>query len=131
MRSSRFQRGITLLGFIIVLSIAGFFAFLGMKIGPAYLEYMNVLTAMKGVAAEPGAATWSAAEIKRSLEKRLYINYVNEKHVGLNNFEVKRQGGEQTLRVVYEVREDLIYNLDYVASFDKTLKLTRTGDYNP
>ena len=131
MNSSRFQRGITLLGFIIVLAIAGFFAFLGMKIGPAYLEYMNVVTAMKGVAAEPGAATWSAAQIKKALEKRLYINYVNEKHVGLNNFEIKRQGGNQTLRVVYEVREDLIYNLDYVASFEKTINLTRSGNYSP
>ncbi len=126
MNSSRFQRGITLLGFIIVLAIAGFFAFLGMKIGPAYLEYMNVVTAMKGVAAEPGVAKWSAAQVRAGLDKRMDINYVNRKHVTAANFEIKRSGGSQTLRVFYEVREDLLYNLDYVATFDKTINLTRT-----
>ena len=126
MNSSRFQRGITLLGFIIVLAIAGFFAFLGMKIGPAYLEYMNVVTAMKGVATEPGVAKWSAAQVRIGLDKRLGMNYVDRKRVNSSHFEIKRVGGSQTLRVFYEVREDLLYNLDYVATFDKTINLTRT-----
>lgn len=130
MFSYRRQRGLTLLGFIIVLAVVGFFAFLGMKIGPAYLEYYNVWTAMKGVASEPGVGGWTAAEIKTSLNKRLFINYINDKHVTLKNFEVKKMGGEQTLRVFYEVREDLFYNLDYVATFDKTITLTRSGKIN-
>lgn len=127
MFSYRRQRGLTLLGFIIVLAVVGFFAFLGMKIGPAYLSYYNVLTAMKGVAAEPDVGRWTAAEVKIALNKRLFLNYVNDKHVSLKNFEVKKVGGEQTLRVFYEVREDLFYNLDYVATFDKTVKLTSSG----
>jgi len=128
MNYSRFQRGITLLGFVIVLSVVGFFAFLGMKIGPAYLEYMNVVTAMKGVAAEPGVAKWSPMDVKKALAKRMYINYVNEAHVNMKHFEIKRVGGTQTLRVFYEVREDLLYNLDYVATFEKTISLTRAGE---
>jgi hypothetical protein len=130
MRFNRYQRGITLLGFIIVLAVAAFFAFLGMKIGPAYLEYYNVLTAMKGVANEPGVAGWTPAQVKASLGKRMYVNYVNEKHVNMKHFEVKRKGGSATLRVYYEVREDLMYNLDYVATFDKTVNLVRAGDAN-
>ncbi len=128
MKGNRFQRGITLLGFVIVLAVVGFFAFLGMKIGPAYLEYMNVVTAMKGVAAEPGVGTWSPAQVKVALNSRMYINYVNEAHVNMKHFEIKRAGGAQTLRVFYEVREDLIYNLDYVATFEKTISLTRAGE---
>lgn len=128
MKVHRFQRGVTLLGFVIILAVAGFFAFLGMKIGPAYLEYMNVVTAMKGVAGEPGVAGWPPAQIRAALHKRLGINYVNDKHVSVKNFEIKRNGGSQTLRVFYEVREDLLYNLDYVATFEKTISLTRTGD---
>jgi Domain of unknown function (DUF4845) len=128
MNNHRFQRGITLLGFVIVLSVVGFFAFLGMKIGPAYLEYMNVVTAMKGVAAEPGMAKAPPAEIKKALLRRLYINYVDETHVNAKHFEIKRTGGTQTLRVFYEVRADIFYNLDYVATFDRTVSLTRDGE---
>jgi hypothetical protein len=126
MKNHRFQRGITLLGFIIILAVLGFFAYLGMKIGPAYLEFMNVSTAMKGVASEPGVGKWSQAQIKTALIKRLSINYVDQKHVNMTNFEIKRAGGGQTLRVFYEVREDLMYNLDYVATFEKTVNLSRT-----
>ncbi len=128
MKVHRFQRGITLLGFVIILAVAGFFAFLGMKIGPAYLEYYNVVTAMKGVATEPGVAKWSSAQIRTALDKRLGLNYVNENHVTSKHFEIKKNGGSQTLRVFYEVREDLLYNLDYVATFEKTISLTRTDD---
>jgi Domain of unknown function (DUF4845) len=125
---SRFQHGITLIGFIIVLSVVGFFAYLGMKIGPAYLEFYNVWTAMEGVSKEPGVSGWSTAQVKTALNKRLFINYVNEQHVNMKHFEVKRVGGSQTLRVFYEVREELIYNLDYVATFEKTVNLTRSGE---
>lgn len=125
MRFQRFQRGITLLGFIIVLAVLGFFAFLGMKIGPAYLEYMNVLTAMKGVAAEPGVAKWSQAQIRTALSKRLSMNYVDTDRVGVSRFEIKKAGGAQTLRIYYERRENLMYNLDYIATFDKTISLDK------
>lgn len=127
MKISKHQRGITLLGFLIVLMVAGFFAFLVMRIGPSYLEYMNVVTAMKGVAAEPGSSTWSIAQVRGALDKRLYINYVNEAHVGPKSFEIKRSGGVNTLSVFYEVREDLLYNIDYVATFEKTIELNSPG----
>lgn len=130
MRHSRYQRGITLIGLVIVLSIAGFFAFLVMKIGPAYLEYYNVVAAMKGVANEPGSATWAPRDIKNALDKRMYINYVDEAHVNQQSFEIKRKGAITTLRAYYEVREDLFYNLDFVATFDKTIDLTKGGNYN-
>ena len=53
------QSGLTLIGFIIVLSFTLFLAYIGMKIGPIYLEYYSVVTAMEGVAAEKGSARYS------------------------------------------------------------------------
>ena len=50
------QSGITLIGFIIVLSFAIFISFIGMKIGPIYMEYYSVVSAMNGVASERGSA---------------------------------------------------------------------------
>ena len=48
----RTQRGITLLGFIIVLAVVGFFAYVGMKLFPMYSEYYSVKSALKGLANE-------------------------------------------------------------------------------
>ena len=46
------QRGISFIGFIVVLAVVGFFLFLGMKIGPTYIEYYSIRNAVNKVAAE-------------------------------------------------------------------------------
>jgi hypothetical protein len=125
------QSGITLLGFIIVLAVVGFFAFLGMKLFPAYSEYYNVVSAMEQIAREPGSSRWSPAEILTSLEKRMYINFVDEKYVNKRSFQIKRSGTGYTLSVKYERREPMLYNLDYVAKFERTVHIgTNSSDQN-
>jgi Domain of unknown function (DUF4845) len=119
----RRQMGLSLMGFIIILSVVGFFAYLFMRIYPAYYEYYNVRSAMEQIAREPAAARWTPGEILTSLEKRMYISYVDEKNVNKRSFQIKRAGTGYTLAVKYEVRSNLLYNLDYVAMFEKTVTI--------
>ncbi len=44
------QKGGSFIGMVIVIAAIVFFAMLGLKLGPAYLEYMNVKNAVKKVA---------------------------------------------------------------------------------
>ena len=115
------QRGITLIGFIFVLSFAIFIAFIGMKIGPIYMEYYSVVSAMNGVAAERGSANFSPYDIRVKVLNRLYVSYsaenVKEKHI-----KIVRKNGVH-LRIAYEVRKPVMGNLDVVAMFDKTVRL--------
>ena len=125
------QSGISFLGFIIILAVVGFFAYLFMKIYPAYYEYYNVVSAMEAIKREPAVARWSPAEILLSLEKRMYINYVDEKYVNKRSFQIKRSGTGYTLSVKYERREPMLYNLDYVAKFERTVHIgTNSSDQN-
>ncbi len=71
----RTQSGITLIGFLIVLAVVGFFAYIGMKLFPMYQEFYCVKTALKGLANEPGIATQDPAKIQDLFFRRLYINY--------------------------------------------------------
>ena len=116
------QGGMTLIGFIIVLSFTLFIAYLGMKIGPLYMEYYSVVSAMDGVAAEQGSARYSPYDIKVKILNRLYVSYsadnVKEKHIKLT-----RKNGVN-LRIAYEVRKPVIGNLDVIARFDKTVRLS-------
>jgi hypothetical protein len=125
------QSGITLMGFVIVLAVAGIFAFVGMKLFPAYSEYYNVVSAMEQIAREPGSTRMSPAEILSSLEKRMYVNYVDEKFVNKRSFQIKRAGTGYTLTVKYERREPMVYNIDYVAKFERTVQIgTSSSDQN-
>ena len=119
----RVQSGITLIGFVIVLMLLGFFAFLFMKLYPPYYEFYNVVAAMEAIKKEPAVARWSPADIMKSLDKRMYINYVDEKYVNKRNFQIKKIAGGYTLAVKYERREHVAFNLDYVAMFERTVQL--------
>ena len=123
MRNS--QRGITLLGFIIVLAVVGLFAYVGMKLFPMYSEYYSVRQAMKGLSQEPGIATQDPARIQDLFFRRLYISYsenVKKEHVKLRRID----NGWQ-MDVNYEIRRPLVGNLDVVGKFNASQALTRSG----
>lgn len=116
------QRGMSLIGFILVLAMVLFFAFLGMRIVPIYLEYYSVVSAMNGLAAERGSAQYTPYDIKVKILNRLYVSYTDN-NVGEENIRIVRRDGVQ-VRITYEVRKPVLGNLDVVASFDKMVRLS-------
>jgi hypothetical protein len=125
MRRNHPEAGLTLIGFLLILMVAGFFAFLVMRLFPVYSEYYSVRQAMKAVAAEPGIATRTPEQVKEALDRRFNISYVSTPK--RNNVRVARQGGNYTLNVRYERRGPLLHNLEYIATFDHTETLIRGG----
>ncbi len=118
----RKQNGMSLVGFLIVLAMVVFFVYLGMRVVPMYIEYYSVVNAMEGIADERGSANWSPYEIKNKLMIRIWIS-VTESNVKVEHVKVVHHNGVR-LKVAYEVRKPVIYNLDIVASFDKEVVLT-------
>ncbi len=118
--NTRKQGGLTLIGFIIVLSIALFVAYIGMKIGPIYMEYYSVVSAMNDMSEEKGNAKRSPFVLRRNLQARLYVSYSS--NVKDNHIKVTRSDGVN-LRVVYAVREPILGNLDVIVTFDKSVRL--------
>jgi len=114
------QRGMSLIGFIIVLSVVVFVSFIGMKIVPLYMEYFSVVSALNGVASERGSANLSPYDLRVKVLNRLYVSYAD--HVTEKDIKVTRGNGVH-LRVTYEVRESIIGNLDVIAKFDKSVRL--------
>jgi hypothetical protein len=118
------QRGITFIGFVVVLCIVGFFAYVAMKLVPVYSEYMGVVKSMNQLLTEPGIGSKDVGEIRRMLDTKFSIQYVDETTVPPQNVQLKRQNGAASLRVFYDKRIDFIYNVDLLVSFDKTINLT-------
>lgn len=119
----RNQGGMTLLGFLLVLVVVGFAAFIGMRLFPMYQEYYSVKTALKGLATEPGVSDMDPAKIQDLFFRRLYINY--SENVKPANIKIERMDGGWNMRVSYEVRRELVGNLDVVGKFDTAQPLTR------
>jgi hypothetical protein len=122
-------RGITLIGFLIGLCVVGFFAYLAMRLVPIYIEYFAVVKSMEMVKNEPGSAQRSVEEIRRDLSLKFNTQYVDEADVPPQAIQLKRESGGSTLRIAYEKRVQFVYNIDLVASFDKSVNLSNAvGD---
>jgi len=108
------QRGMTLIGFIIILSFVLFFVYIGIKLVPIYLNHWSVASEVRAIAQEPGSANTPPNTIRRNLTSRLHLSYVD--HVDAENISIE-QGRERLLIVDYQVETHLIANIDAVLSF--------------
>lgn len=127
MSMPRKNRGITLIGFLILLCVAGFFAYLVMRLVPVYVEYFGVVKSMEMIKNEPGAAQKSLEEIRRELSVKFDTQYVDDASIPAQGIQLKREGGSATLRIAYEKRVPFMYNIDLLISFDKSVNLTNAG----
>ena len=117
----RKQRGITLIGFIIVLVVAGFFAYMGMILGPTYTEYYGVVKAMNFVAGEATPNSTDFETMRRSLDKQFNVGYVET--VSGKDAKLIRDKTGNSLSMTYEARKSFIYNIDFVVKFSYAVPL--------
>ena len=123
--AKRNQRGITLIGFIVVLGVLGLFAYVGFKLFPMYQEYYAVKKALGSLAQEPDIGNTDPARIQQLLMRKLDISYssnVKPEHVKL-----ERADAGWAITVQYEVRKPLIANLDVVGRFNAKQNLRPGG----
>jgi hypothetical protein len=118
----RKQEGMSLVGFLIVLALVVFIAYLGMRIVPIYMEFYSVKSAMTGLAKETGSANYSPFDIKDKMLNRLNINF-SDGNVGAEDIKIVRNNGTW-LQVRYEVRKPVMGNLDVIATFDERVMLS-------
>lgn len=128
MKMHRNSRGITLIGFAILLCVAGFFAYLAMRLIPVYIEYFGVVKSMEQLRSEGVWAQRSIEEIRRDLSVKFDAQYVDASNIPPQAIQLKRESGGATLRIAYERRVPFMYNIDLVATFDKSVNLRAGAD---
>ncbi|TCZ88581.1 DUF4845 domain-containing protein [Lysobacter sp. N42] len=121
----RAQQGMTLIGFVLVLAVAGVFIYMGMKLIPMYSEYYAVKQAMEGLAQE-GAGAYDAAKVKDLFFRRLDMSY--SENVKPADVKLLRKDAGWMMTVDYEVRRPLIANIDVVGHFVAEKELKRIGE---
>jgi hypothetical protein len=118
----RNRKGLTLIGFLVVLVIVLFFAYAGMRVIPMYLEYQALISAMDKLKNDPASKSMPAWRIKDSIQRSLWVSYASN-NIKKDHIRITKKTDGLNVRVAYEVREDFLGNIDIVASFDRTVVL--------
>lgn len=116
------NKGLTLIGFLIVLVVVLFFAYAGMRVIPMYLEYNAMIGAMNKLENDPMAKSKSPNQIKDSIQRSLWVSYASN-NIKNNNIRISKTTEGVKVRVAYEIREDFLGNIDIVGTFDRTVVL--------
>ena len=122
------QSGVTLIGFLMIMAVVGFFAYMAMKIMPSYSEYMGVVKAMNQLATE-GTNGTSLDDIRRGLMFKMGFQYVDDATIQPKDITIVRNsGGANQLRVAYDKQIPFMYNIDFLLHFDKSVALQGNVD---
>lgn len=122
------QTGITLIGFLVLLAVAGVFAYAAMKLVPAYVEFFGVVKSMNQVASEAGASGKSQDDLRRDLLYKFSFQYVDQDTVRPQDIKLDQQGNGGTLTVTYDKQIPFAYNVDFLVHFTKSVTLQGGGD---
>ncbi|MFO8025649.1 DUF4845 domain-containing protein [Thiohalophilus sp.] len=123
MNNMQYQKGMTGLGWILVLALIAFFTLIGLKVIPVYMNSLTIGSILSGMEDEPGMGSKSPAEIMETLSKRLRVNMI--KDIDRDEIYLESDKDMYYIDIEYEVRRDFIGNIDLVLSFDKSAEISK------
>jgi hypothetical protein len=120
----RQQRGVTMIGWLLLLIPVAIVGYAGIRLAPIYLNYFSVVRSMDRLAQESRSDD-SAQSLRFALEKRLDIEAVT--FPDSKDFTIKRDGQAWVLQVDYEDAAPLVSNVSLLAKFSKTVRLGKAA----
>jgi len=122
MRTPAQQRGMTLWGVAMIVALIVLFTLLFLKLLPPYMEHGKVTAILKSVASQP-METVSKEQVRQAMQRRFDIDDISRVNLKTDLFFEKGAGGSTVVRIVYEVRVPLTYNISAVLDFDERVEI--------
>lgn len=116
------QRGMTMLGILVLVVVVGAWVYAGIRMTPKYLEYMRIASTLEKVRdefdANPGTTEFM---LRKAVERHFDIEMVNV--ITSNDLEITKDGGTFTMRAAYEDTVPLAGNVSFLLEFDKSVEV--------
>ena len=114
------QRGMTMLGILVIIAVVGAWLYAGIRLAPKYLEYMRVAATLEKVRDEydhnPGSTEFM---LRKAVERHFDIEMVEV--ITSNDIEINKDGASFTMHAAYEDTVPLAGNVSFLVTFDKTV----------
>ena len=115
------QRGVTFIGWMLLLIPIGIIGYAGIRVAPFYLNYFRVVKVLEQTASEAKGETVNPTDIHASLERRFNVEYVDTPDA--KDVDVHRDGEHWVVIAKYEEVAPLFGNLSLLLEFDKQVVL--------
>lgn len=122
MKFAHSQKGLSLLGWMVVLAVVAFFASMAFKMFPHYMDYMSLEKIITSAETEASHEIRTVGDFYGHVSRGLEVNGIRDFDLR-DSLEIKVENNEFRVHLNYERREPLIQNLDLVARFDKEFRV--------
>lgn len=119
------QKGITLVGMLLVAAGIFFVALIAMKMAPAYIEYFSVKKVMSAIANDPALPNMSVKEIRESFDRRASIDDISS--IKGADLDISKGDGETVVSAEYSVKTPLVGNVSAWMDFSASTAKTSSG----
>ncbi|HAS52167.1 MAG TPA: hypothetical protein DCS21_10670 [Gammaproteobacteria bacterium] len=121
---NRKERGMTVIGMLLLIVVIGFMLLIAMKVIPMYMEYYKIKATVASIRKEPQLAQMSAADLQRAIQNRFDSGYVER----LQARDLKIRNDAETrgrvIELIYDHEQELFYKLYVVLKVDEIIPLT-------
>lgn len=110
------QRGMTFLGWLILLGFLAFLTLIALRLMPGYMEYLTIRSVVQSVY-DQSTPESTPAQIRTDIQRRFTVNdvsIINSRDIG-----VSKTDGVLTIHLAYEYRTPVLGNVDAVLVFDR------------
>lgn len=112
----RSQRGLTILGFLLVAAVVVIFAMVGFRVVPSYVEYYSVKKSLDDTMRGGGVDPNNLGAFRKELARRLQTSYVE--NVQANDAVIQRNGTQITAELAWERRLHMFGNAYILLEFE-------------
>ena len=120
--SSERQRGLTVIGMLLLIVVLGFMALVAMKVIPMYIQYFTIKSTIESIRKEPQLAQMGLMDIQTAIQKRFDIGYVDK--ITAKDLKLRNDRSGRVLDLVYEDDQPLFYGLHIVLKVNEAIPLT-------
>lgn len=98
------QRGMTLIGMLLLLILIGFVALIAMKVIPMYVQYYSIKSTIESVRKE-SVSNMTTVDIQKAIQKRFDTGYVE--NVRAQDLKIRNVPTGKALDLVYQDEREL------------------------
>jgi hypothetical protein len=114
----RKQRGVTMIGWIVLLFPMALVIFAAIRVGPIYYEYYKLVSAVQATATDmKSGETLTPQVIRAAIQRRFDTSYVDTTEAA--DLEVSKSDGGWQVGIAYDEEAPLFGNLLLLLRFDK------------
>jgi hypothetical protein len=115
------QQGMTFIGLLCILALAGVVVYAGIRLTPLYLNYMKIARTMEAVASEVKGDNPDPAAMRISIDR--HFNIEDPTAITTKDIEITKDDGGVQMHVAYDDSVPYVANISLMVHFEKTVKV--------